>query len=191
MTLKETAMLMTILESAYPRFYKDQTEDERKNALKVWQDFFKDDDSRLVAAAMKALIASDEEGFPPTIGKLKARLRLITEPPKMTEMEVWALVSRAASRGMYHSKEEFSKLPPLAQRIVSSPNTLVEWGMLDASTFQTVTQSNFLRSYRALAQKQEAYDALPDDVRRIAGNISKQLSAGLSGHWTDEWTEDE
>lgn len=180
MTITETAMLMNILSTAYPRFYKEQTDAERKEAIKIWHDFFKDEDSKIVAAALKALIACDEEGYPPNIGKLKARIRQITQPPQMTEMEVWALVAHAASRGMYHSKEEFEKFPPIVKRIVGSPNQLVEWGQIDSNQFQTVIQSNFMRSYRALAQHEQMQQALPDDIKRFLYDLNQKMIGGFT-----------
>lgn len=175
MNKSETGQLMSILEVAYPRFYINKTDEERKQALNLWFDCFKDYDSKIVAAALKALIVSDVQGYPPGIGAVMDRVRLITEPPQLTEFEIWALVARAASRGMYHSKEEFAKLPPLAQRIVGSPNTLVEWGQLDADQFHTVIQSNFMRSYRVLALREQSMNALPADVKKLIDGINRKM----------------
>jgi hypothetical protein len=180
MNKSETGMLMSILEVAYPRFYKDQADDERKKALNVWHDFFKDYDSKIVAAALKALIAADTQGFPPVIGAILDRIRQITEPPEMTEMEVWALVSRAASRGIYYAKAEYEKLPLIVQKVLGSSNTLVEWGMLDVNQFQTVTQSNFMRSYRAKVQQEKMYNSLPEDIKKIADGATHRL---LGSEW--------
>jgi hypothetical protein len=136
---------------------------------------FKDDDAQIVTAAVQALIAADEKGFPPVIGQVKAYMRMLMPSDELSEMEAWTLVSRAASRGVYHAKDEFEKLPPLIQETLGSPQTLIDWGMIEERDFQTVTQSNFMRTYRAKAEKAREYRALPDNVKALIGGAVKQL----------------
>lgn len=177
MTLKETGMIMSILSAAYPAFYSKQTPDERQAALKLWSMMFSEDDARIVTAAVQALIVSDEKGFPPHIGAVKARIRKITQPQKMTEMEAWALVSKAVSRTEWrHPEKQFNKLPEIIQKTLGAPSTLVEWGKVDEQTFATVIQSNFMRSYRAKAESEKEYAVLPENVKAaIAGYEQKQI----------------
>ena len=81
MTRQETGIIMDILTAAYPRFYSSTTGPDMRNAIKLWADMFAHDEVALVAAAVKSVIESDEKGFPPTIGQVKAKLRLLTAPP--------------------------------------------------------------------------------------------------------------
>lgn len=73
MNLTETSAVMDILTVAYPQFYKTQSDLERISAVKLWAEMFRDDDVRAVLAAVKAIIASDEKGFPPVIGAVKEK----------------------------------------------------------------------------------------------------------------------
>ena len=77
MTRQETGIIMDILTAAYPRFYSSTTGPDMRNAIKLWADMFAHDEVALVAAAVKSVIESDEKGFPPTIGQVKAKLRLL------------------------------------------------------------------------------------------------------------------
>lgn len=181
MTIEETGQVMDVLTVAYPQFYRRQTDAERTNALLLWAGMFEDEPVVLVVAAVKALVATKEDDWPPTIGAVKARIRQITQPEAMTEAEAWGLVLRAIKRSGYKSREEFKKLPPMLQQLVGSPSQLRDWGMMDEATVQSVIASNFQRSYRARAKSQQEYDALPPCVKQVIGAVAGKLSLRAPG----------
>lgn len=181
MTMQETAQIMDILAVAYPQFYNGRNAPDQKKALALWSSMFADDDARIVAAAVKALIATDTGSFPPSIGAVKGKIRSITEQHEMTEGEAWGLVFRAISRSSYHASEEFEKLPEMLKRLVGSPNQLRDWAMMDSDTVQAVVSSNFQRSYRARAASEREYKALPPDVKALADKIGGRLAIQGSG----------
>ena len=172
MTRQETGIIMDILTAAYPRFYRGSSAEEMRNVMKLWTDMFARDDVALVAAAVKSVIEGDEKGFPPTIGQVKAKLRLLTAPKELTEAEAWDMVARAIRNGLYGAAEEFERFPPAVKRIVGSPNTLREWARMDTETVHSVVSSNFQRSYRAIAAKEKEIAALPLEVRARVARIS-------------------
>ena len=176
MTLEETSAVMDVLTVAYPHFYKTQTDSEKLMAATLWADMFADEPVGVVLAAVKSFIASDEKGYPPTIGAVKAKIRLITTPKEMTEQEAWALVAKAVRNGTYGSREEYDKLPAVIQRIVGSPTQLREWAAMDRETVQSVVASNFQRSYRARAAHEREVMALPSSVRQAIGGMSAQFA---------------
>ena len=178
MTIEETAQVMDILTTAYPRFYSGKDAPDPEKALMLWASMFEADDVGVVMAAVKALIACDGKGYPPHIGAVKARIRQITIPQEMTEAEAWALVSRAIKNANYGSREGFERLPPFLQRLVGSPSQLKEWAALEPDAVQTVVSSNFQRSYRARAKAQREYDALPGDVRALTDSLAGKLALG-------------
>lgn len=175
MNREETLEIMAVLRGAYPQFYRSTDKQEAKDIVALWESMFSQDDARLVAAAVKALIESDEKGFPPHIGAVKAKLRLLTEKDDLTEGEAWSLVSRALRNGCYGAAEEFAKLPPLVQKAVGDPSQLREWAMVDSQTVESVIASNFQRSYRRIAERDTAWRRLPPDVRALAESV--QLKA--------------
>ena len=172
MTRQETGIIMDILTAAYPRFYRGSSAEEMRNVMKLWTDMFTRDDVALVAAAVKSVIEGDEKGFPPTIGQVKAKLRLLTAPKELTEAEAWDMVARAIRNGLYGAAEEFERFPPAVKRIVGSANTLREWARMDTETIHSVVSSNFQRSYRAIAAKEKEIAALPPEVRAMVARIS-------------------
>ena len=183
MTYEETLKIMSVLKASYPSFYRDMKRSEAEGIVNLWAEMFADDDYGIVGAAVKALIASDEKGFPPVIGQVKARIRQITEPTPMTELEAWALVSRAVSNSTYNSEEEFAKLPPEIQAVVHDPGQLRQWAMGSSEDLETVIASNFQRSFRAKQKARQEYAALPGDVKRMmlqTGAI-RELPEGSDG----------
>lgn len=167
MTKQETEMIIRVLEAAYPMFYRNKTADDRRDALRLWYDMFAEDDGALVGAAVKAYIATNTNGFPPDIGQIKQRLVKLKHPDMLDEAQAWAIVSRAIQRSAYHSAEEFEKLPPVIQAVVSSPSMLKSWAMSSGDELQTVIASNFQRAYRARAAEAAERLALPADILRL------------------------
>lgn len=176
MNLEETLAIMGILQIAYPTYYRGVGKEQALAAANLWAEMFADDSPAHVAAAVKALIATDEKGYPPSIGAVKAQLRKITQPPSMAPVEAWGLVWRAIQRSGYNSREEFEKLPPTLRRLVGSPDQLKAWSMMDAGTVQSVIASNFQRSYQARAKQEEEFQALPSDIKTMIGGLAERLA---------------
>lgn len=172
MTIEETGIIMDILKTAYPRFYSGPNAPDKMKTLRLWAEMFARDDVALVAAAVKALIESDSKGFPPHIGAVKEKLRLISAGDEMTEAEAWGIVAKALRNSAYGSREEFDKFPPVIKRIVGSPSQLREWSMMDSETVHSVVASNFQRSYKAIAQREKELAKLPPDVKALVGKLA-------------------
>lgn len=180
MTMQEMAQIIDILAIEYPQIAQ-KTDEEKLAMANLWAGMFADDQWQMVAMAAKAFMTTDEKGFPPHIGQIKAIINKIMTPPelKMTEQEAWALVDKATRNAAYDSEKEFSKLPPLAQKLVGSPNSLRAWALMDADTVSSVVASNFQRSYRAEVAKQKELLSLPSDVREGMQMIAAQNRALL------------
>lgn len=80
MTREETIKVMSVLRGAYPRFYREISKQEALDTINLWADMFSAEDAAVVAAAVKSLIETDEKGFPPTIGQVKAKVRDVALP---------------------------------------------------------------------------------------------------------------
>lgn len=176
MTRQETGVIMDILATAYPRFYGGNDAPDPRKAVTLWAEMFHDDPVELVAAAVKALIVTDERGFPPHIGAVKAQMRKIMQPDEPTEQEAWALVLGALKRGIYESKAAFDALPETVRRVVGSANQLREWAVMDSETVQSIVASNFQRSYRERARREREFAALPSDVQKLARRLETAMT---------------
>ena len=176
MTRQETGIIMDILATAYPRFYAGQDAPDPEKAVALWAEMFAEDDVAVVAAAVKALIATDDKGFPPHIGAVKAKVRQITQPTGMTPQEAWNLVAKAIRNSAYESQEEYDKLPREVQRLVGSPNQLRDWALMDSDTVHSVVASNFQRSFSIRQKADNDFKALPRDVQAMIGTVAERMA---------------
>lgn len=175
MNRQETISVLAILRAAFPSFYRGMGRQDLESIVDLWEDMFRDDDPKLVAGAVKALIATQTEGFPPTIGAVKDKLKTLCQPKGLTEQEAWSLVSKALANGTYGAKEEFAALPPEVQSVVGSPNQLRDWAAMDVDTVQSVVASNFQRSYRIRAKEARDWAALPGDIKALSRAVAEAL----------------
>ena len=183
MTVEETGEILNLLTMAYPQFYRNYTKSERNDLKMFWASLFERDDVRLVRAAVRSYIDSDEKGFPPVPGQIRAKIRLIVGLNELSEAEAWGMVMdiinppdenapfRAYARGVNYTEESFYELPPLIQRVVHSPDQLRDWYHMDREKLGSVVASNFMRSYRDLAAKEREYNKLSDDVKHLLSEM--------------------
>ena len=176
MNQTETLKIMAVLRGAYPAFYRDMSRKEAESVAALWAEMFAEDDVAVVAAAVKALIATDDKGFPPHIGAVKAKVRQITQPSGMTPQEAWNLVAKAIRNSAYDSREEYDKLPKDIQRLVGSPNQLRDWALMDSDTVHSVVASNFQRSFSIRQKADNDFKALPRDVQAMIGSVAERMA---------------
>lgn len=176
MNSTETTMVLSVLQAAYPAFYRDFSVDEMRRVVALWTDMFAADNFRTVMVAVQALISTKTEGIPPTIGAVKEQLRKITAQNEMSEQEAWALVSKACQNGYYHSVEEFEKLPEVVQRSIGGPEQLKAWAQMDAATVESVVASNFMRTFRVKQTQQKELDMMPADVKQYMSAVAEKMA---------------
>jgi hypothetical protein len=172
MTKREVAELMTILQANYPDSFKGQSDEVVAAKVALWHDFFKDYPSTVVSAAAKAFMATDAKGFMPNVGQITEQIRRLNEPEEMTAIEAWGYVSKALRNSAYGSVEEFTKLPPLIQKVVGSPEQLKEWALMETDVVQSVISSNFQRSFKVGQDRERDFEKLPCEVKAFIGQIA-------------------
>ena len=181
MTTEEIRNTLAFLKQAYPGSFRDMTAEDARNTIRLWKTFFENEDANIVSAAVIALIGSRKEGFTPTIGEICEKIREIRSPNTLSEQDAWALVAKACRNGSYGYKEEYEKLPPIVQEVVGAPEQLKAWALVDIDELETVTASNFRKSYRARIQRQEELMRIPESIRKkleqYSGDETKLLKA--------------
>lgn len=174
----ETTEILSVLRAAYPQFYSGLSAKDANKIVDLWTEMFKDEPVTVVAVAVKAMIASRTNTFPPNIGEVKAQIVKMQAPAEMTAQEAWNLVAKAVRNGKYGSQEEFQKLPGNIQRLVGSPQQIREWALMEADTFSSVVASNFQRSYTVRIKSDREYMALPSDIKQMISSVTQQLTLG-------------
>jgi len=173
LTDKETAKIMAVLKAAYPRYYQDISEKEARQVVALWDTMLKNYQYETVATAVKALIATEK--FAPTVAEVIDKIRLVTTPQELGEVEAWGLVKKALRNGYYNSQNEFNKLPIVIQKAIGCHETLRDWSQVEASKVETVVGSNFMRSYRAKRKAENDYSALPTDVKNFMAIATERI----------------
>jgi hypothetical protein len=173
-TRDEVITILGILKAGYPNFYKDMRKEEAENVVNLWAMMFESENAKVVTEAIKALMCTLK--YPPTIADVKEKIALITQPPRMTEMEAWDLVRHAIRGSNYYAKENFDNLPAIIRKLVGSPNQLKEWAMMDIETVQSVVQSNFMRSFAVRQKSAEQTAMLPESTKTLIGMLSEAMA---------------
>lgn len=175
MTYDETLKIFAVLKANYNNFFKNMTRIDAEAQVSLWAEMFADTPYEMVGLAVKSFIATDVEGYPPNVGRIKQEIRKLTEKEQMTEQEAVSLIMKATRNGLYGAKEEFEKLPPVLQRLVGSPEQLRAWARMPEDELQTVVASNLMRSYKVIAKREEEYQALPSSIKNLLEQASEQM----------------
>ncbi len=171
MTRQEALAIRAMLKTAYPSFYKDLSKEELNAAVELWASMFVNESGKVVLEAVKSLICTLK--YPPTIADVKEKVAMITQPQEMTEMEAWHLVKKAMNTSDFVSA--FHSLPPAVRRVVGSPDQLKEWAYMDIETVNSVIQSNFMRSFKTVTEREREYAKLPESAKQLMIEASKNL----------------
>ena len=169
MTRDETVKIIRIMCDCYPN-YKPSNLSE---TVDVWNMMLEEYSYSQISTALKTYVHSDTSGFAPSIGQLINKLHEVQSPQELNEMEAWLLVSKALRNGTYGAIEEFNKLPPLVQKAVGGPDNLRNWAQTDTNSIENVVQSNFMRSYRLVVNRENEIKKMPADVRTLIENVNK------------------
>lgn len=163
MTVNDARKIIAVMLVSYPNFKPIDTE----LMATTWADMLNEYSYEQVSVALKCYITTDTSGFAPSIGQLIDKLKTVEQPQELNELQAWGLVRKAINNSGYHSEEEFDKLPPLVQKAVGAPGQLKQWGMSDIESIETVAQSNFMRTYRAVVKREDEVSRMPIEIRHL------------------------
>lgn len=163
MTVNDARKIIAVMLVSYPNFKPIDTE----LMATTWVDMLNEYSYEQVSVALKCYITTDTSGFAPSIGQLIDKLKTVEQPQELNELQAWGLVRKAINNSGYHSEEEFAKLPPLVQKAVGTPGQLKQWGLSDIESIETVAQSNFMRTYRAVVKREDEVSRMPIEIRQL------------------------
>lgn len=167
MTRDETKQLLTLLSTAYPKHFRDMSQEEKLGQIALYEDMFKEYPVQIVATALKGYIRDNE--YPPTIAGLQKQINLLV--PKQDPVELWNTFARAVAKGSVLTPKEFGELPEPIKRWCGGLDTIKELAKIDASSFNTVTRGQFLKSIGTIMEREERQAALPPSMRGMLGNL--------------------
>lgn len=172
MTKEETKVILNAMMIAYPNYKPSDI----RGTIQLWASMFESVPLPAVESALRIYISTDRSGFAPTIGKLLGILQDATKP-ELTATEAWSLVRKAIRNGIYGSKEEFEKLPPVIQRAVGSEKSIEMWARVGADEVETVIQSQFIKAYKSATLQENMTAAIPEKAMAIIQSAMPKLEA--------------
>lgn len=176
MTRDDVIRMLALLKSAYPAFYAKMSAKDAEAAITLWIEMFSGDDPRVIALAVKHCIET-HDGYPPSIAAIKNRAKQIRQSVsgEMSADDLWAVFARACSNGIYGSKAEFDKLPPVLKRFAGSPRAIYDYACMDGDTFHSVVRGQFFRRIEAMQEQEQFSAILPPDVRALLDKAAQTM----------------
>lgn len=172
MQKSETAKILKFLRDAYPVHYKGQKEDEYSMLVDLWTYQFRENDLNAVFQALNAAIASKTDGFPPSIGEVKARLVDITNPNVSSFDATWDRFLACFKRGSVHAAEDWEKLPPDDRELIS-PGEIYRISITEDCNL-TVEKAGYYSRWKAQQEKRRIEKAVPLPVREAMETAKKK-----------------
>lgn len=117
MTKEDTIKLVSIITVAYPNFDKFKDEKHIRGMVNLWASLFCDDDSHIVALAVKQHIATSK--WPPAVAEIREIMADIQHPYLLWPDQAWEAVAKVLlTEGEYGGDNVYSLLPrPVAEAV--------------------------------------------------------------------------
>lgn len=175
MTRDETKKIIMAIVALYPNWDPAKNGGTVSATITAWHTVLGDYPYGAVAGALKAYSRTNNSGFAPSPGELIEIADRIAYNDDLSEMEAWSMVSRAIRNGIYGAEEEYKRLPEIVQKAVGGPSMLRVWAESTRSEIETVVQSNFMRTFRAVKERQVTDRKIPADVRSLVAKTMAQM----------------
>lgn len=169
---EEAGKIIMTIRLAFPSYNVDDI----SAAINMYQAFFKDYTYEQVSMGLHRYIVTNKSSFAPSIGQIIDCMLINERPDELGEMEAWGLVSKAIRNSAWHSEEEYLKLPENIQKALGSSHQLNVWAT-DENFNESVVQSNFMRSYRTILQREKDDAKIPQYIKdySISQNTVKEI----------------
>ena len=168
MNREEIITVLGILKIAYPRFYANLSKEDAEKTISLWQNMFQNEQGKVVILAVKNLI--NTFSFPPTIADIKQEIYKLQNVEEDNAIELYRLLKKAISNGIYGSVEEFEKLPPIVQKFVGSPNQLRNWAT-DTEFNDGVLRGQFYKQIEILRQREKESKMMLPEVKAMVNKL--------------------
>ncbi|OPZ65921.1 MAG: Loader and inhibitor of phage G40P [Firmicutes bacterium ADurb.Bin506] len=182
MTREETIKLIGIITMAYPNFDKFRDEKHIRSMVGVWADIFSEDDSGIVALAVKHHISTSK--WPPSIAEIRELMARISNPNIIPPDEAWEAVQKlmyAHPERLYHSTDNY--LPKPIAEAVDAVGYSTLWALHCAASRGYSNKAGldrvaFLQAYEAKTERIRQRAMLPSSLRQQIDQIGAAQSDG-------------
>lgn len=183
MTKEEVKQILTYLKNQFPQSFNHlQTDQDANMFVAIWHDILKDENPKLVQAAVKKLVAENTSGFAPNIGMIRQMMKNLSGIKMIDADEAWKMVrkvwSNIGSERPDEIREEWEKLPTAVKRIYS-PADLVELAFHTTShDIEAYEKPRFMKSYESIATQEIDKTLMGKSISQLAIETSGTLMIG-------------
>lgn len=179
MTERETLQVITLLAGNYKsvadRVLGEANKENLRIMTKCWYECLNDLDYKLVLTSVKkAMITSS---YAPTIHDIRKNCITLLNPVQdRTPIEAWNEAISMISNGIYMTQEQFDAHSEDVKAFFGSPNRVKECAMMESTVVNSVIQSNFLKQYEVLRQRQIERKMLPESMQDFTKQLAEKMS---------------
>lgn len=166
MTEKEMQVALRILSTAYPRYFRDMTYEEKWEQVKLYMEMFGDIPENLFATALKNYIKDNE--FPPTIAGLKKQIDILKGAVAEDTIESYIHEAWAAVEG----SKKFEDLSDPVKEYFGSQRTIDAIGQ-DENTIYTVFVAQVQRRLPDILLRQKTKREMSPELKSTINNMLK------------------
>ena len=187
MTRNETAKILAMLNAYYPAVQVNP-----EMAVNAWHMILKGYPYEVVEQAVITFAASDNRDYPkfPSVGQIRTQIDKMCRTGDSPE-ELWNKVYHAIQGNTDRAREAFDALPCCCQIWLHTPNQLVELGLTDKKTVNTVVRGQFLKTITQIQEREKIQAMLPEELkqkldgRKIDDFSVKKLQDDIDGRQND------
>lgn len=179
MTREDTIRVLSILRTAYPRFYANMSKTEAENVIDLWSVMFSADDVESVKLALYKLISICE--FPPSVAEMRKALAETQIGYMQDAGEAWgSVVNAIRAYGAARENEALGSMSEMTRLAVKR----MGWTNLCMSEDSMADRAHFLKIYGLIEDRQTQQRQMPLPLqekieRNIALNAPKKEQARL------------
>jgi hypothetical protein len=168
----ETRAVLMGLAELYPSSFSKHTDEGTWFVLEMWHDILKDEDARLVKAAVRACVSDNDTNFAPPIGQIRAKMKELAGVGGTTAEQAWETArsfwSNIGSDNAWEIEEEWRQLPEEIRRIYT-PADMVELGFHTSSRdITTFEKPKFMKRYEEIRQQKLSLDLQTKSITQLA-----------------------
>ena len=152
---EEVRNILTFLKETYPNSFTNHTAVGSQMMLQLWCETFKNEDAKLVQAAVFKAIQENRTSFVPPLGVIRDYMKEIAGIRPQDADEAWVQVRRIwsnlSSDNPSEIKAEYESLPKAVKRIYT-PADLVELAFHTTShDIEAFEKPRFMNAYKSIA----------------------------------------
>lgn len=162
MTPQETVIIISIINTAYPKFSIETNKDKMKLTIQLWHELLGDMPYQIVQTAVKKLVL--ESPYPPTIADVRKRVMEVTQPREVDGADAWGQVMNAVKHfGYYRPDEALEGMTDRTKRVVKMIG-YQEICMTEQDTLGVV-RGQFLKMYEQVSGRERNEALLPQSLK--------------------------